>query len=82
MGQPVNKIPVHRLLDVLEGDLFTITEDIVEGTDAAVMHNAIREHVWDKITGAASSALEGLSLGDLVDAYEKHKMKDSYIFYI
>ncbi len=82
LGQPANKIQVRTLLDVLEGDLFTIAEDKVEATDATVMQEAIREHVWDRITGAASAALEGLTLADLADAYEKAKMKDSYLFYI
>lgn len=82
LGQPASKTQVRKLLDVLEGDLFTITEDRVEATDAAIMQDAIREHVWNLITGAASQALDGLTLADLVDAYEKAKMKDSYIFYI
>ncbi len=82
LGQPANKTQVRKLLDVLEGDLFTITEDPVEAADAAIMQDAIREHVWDRITGAASQALDGLTLADLADAYEKVKMKDSYIFYI
>lgn len=82
LGQPANRIFIRTLLDVLEGDLFTIAEDKVEATDAAVMQDAIREHVWDRITGAASNALEGLTLANLVDSYEKSKMKEGLIFYI
>jgi Rrf2 family protein len=82
LGQPAGKISVQNVLDVLEGDLFTINDDRVEAQEASIMQNAIKENVWDRITGAASSALDGLTLGNLVDAYEQEKMKDNYIFYI
>jgi Rrf2 family protein len=82
LGQPADKTSVQTVLDVLEGDLFTITDDRVEALDASVMQDAIKENVWDKITGSASAALEGLTLSNLVEAYEQCKMKDNYIFYI
>jgi DNA-binding IscR family transcriptional regulator len=82
LGQPADKTSVQTVLDVLEGDLFTITDDRVEALDASVMQDAIKENVWDKITGAASAALAGLTLSNLVEAYEQGRMKDNYIFYI
>lgn len=82
LGQPANKIYVQNVLDVLEGDLFTITEDRLETQEASIMQDAIREKVWDRITGAASSALDGLTLDNLIDVYEQSKLKDNYIFYI
>lgn len=82
LGLPANKISVQNVLDVLEGDLFTISDDKVETQDASIMQDAIRQNVWERITGAASAALEGLTLANLADAYEQNKMKDNYIFYI
>lgn len=82
LAQPANRIAVQNVLDILEGDLFTITEDKVEAADAALMQEAIRQQVWDRITGAASAALNGITLSDLADAYEQNKMKDNYIFNI
>lgn len=82
LGQPADKISIQYALDILEGDLFTITLDKVEAADASFMQNAIQEKVWAKITGAASAALEGLTLGNLVETYEQNKMKDNYIFFI
>lgn len=82
LGQLAHKLSIQNILDVLEGDLFTITEDVVDTQDAILMQNAIKEKVWDRISGAAAEALEGLTLGNLVEAYEQEKIKDNIIFYI
>lgn len=82
LAQPPKKMAVKSLLNVLEGDLFTITEDKVDSTDASLMQETIRRQVWEHMTGAAAAALEGLMLGDLVEAYEQSKAKDNLIFYI
>jgi Rrf2 family transcriptional regulator, cysteine metabolism repressor len=82
LAQPADKLPVQTVLDVLEGDLFTISEDIVEAAEAAHMQDAIRQQVWNRITETAAAALSGITLRDLVEAYEQNKMKDNYIFYI
>lgn len=77
-----DKIPVQAILDVLEGDLFAVSEDAVESAEAAQMQRAIREQVWDRIAGAAAAALKGLTLGDLAEAYELSRSNESFIYYI
>ncbi len=82
LAQPADRLEVQTILDVLEGDLFTITDDPADTTDGTAMQAVIRTHVWDCITGAASAALAGLTLGALAEAYEQSRNTDGYIFYI
>jgi Rrf2 family transcriptional regulator, cysteine metabolism repressor len=82
LGFPANKVSVRNVLDVLEGDLFTISDEKVEAQDASIMQAVLRKKVWERITGAALTALEGLTLENLAEAYEQAKMKDNYNFYI
>lgn len=76
------KLSVQTILDVLEGDLFTVSEDSVESSEASQMQQAIREQVWNRIAKSATSALTGMTLGELVEAYELSKTKDNFTYYI
>ncbi len=76
------KLPVQAILDVLEGDLFAVSEDAVVSSEASQMQQAIREQVWERIAQSAASALKGLTLGELVEAYELSRSKDNLIYYI
>lgn len=82
LAHPAKRLQVQQLLDVLEGDLFTITDDPADTADGTAMQSIIRTQVWDRITGAASAALAGLTLGDLAEAYERSRNSDSFIYYI
>lgn len=76
------KLPVQAILDVLEGDLFAVSEDAVVSSEASQMQQIIRDKVWERISQSAASALKCLTLGELVEAYELSKSKDSFIYYI
>lgn len=82
LAHPANRLQVQQILDVLEGDLFTITDDPADTGDGTAMQAVIRTKVWDRITGAAAEALAGLTLGDLAEAYERSRNADNYIYYI
>ncbi len=82
LAHPADRLEVQTILDVLEGDLFTVTDDPADTADGTAMQAVIRTHVWDRITGAASTALAGLTLGDLAEAYEQSRNNDGYIYYI
>ena len=82
LALPADKIAVQTVLDVLEGDLFTITSDKVDADEASTMQEAIRQQVWNRITNAAAAALGGLTINDLAEAYEQNKMKDNYLYNI
>jgi Rrf2 family transcriptional regulator, cysteine metabolism repressor len=82
LAQPAHKIMVQNVLDILEGDLFTVSEDHVDTLEASHMQEAIQQQVWNRITETAASALSGLTLQNLVEAFEQNKLKDNYIYYI
>jgi Rrf2 family cysteine metabolism transcriptional repressor len=82
LAHPPEKLPVQTVLDVLEGDLFSVSEDSVESSEASLAQQAVRRQVWNRITGAASNALKGVTLADLMDEFEKGRSGDNLVYYI
>jgi Rrf2 family cysteine metabolism transcriptional repressor len=76
------KTSVLDILDVLEGDLFSVTEDRVDDAEAAHMQAVIRRQVWDTLNDAALAAMKGVTLGDLVETYRQLNIDGSYDFNI
>ena len=82
LSLPPHRTSVQTILDVLEGDLFTVTEDKVDSDEASQMQEVIRRQVWDRMTDAALTAMKGVTLGDLAEAYRQTLMDGLYDYNI
>lgn len=80
LGKDAADITIGEILRSLEGDLSVIDES-ADNTDDA-MELCITVNVWQKINNSISSAVDSLTLKDLIEEYRKLKNNSSYMYYI
>lgn len=71
LGDDPANIKVGTILRVLEGELAIVDESGEATGSENSIQNCIKIHVWDKINAAINEVVDGLTLQDLVDEYQK-----------
>jgi DNA-binding IscR family transcriptional regulator len=62
----------------LEGDLSVVGEDT--GIDNNKIENLIRDNVWNRMNQNINDVIDGITLKDIIDEYEKNS--DFEMYYI
>jgi Rrf2 family protein len=75
------QITLTDVLSAVELSLFEPTEETVS-KNAPEIETAMRLSAFDKMDEALKSAMDGITLHDLVAEAEKHKPEDAIMFYI
>ncbi len=75
-GDP-STITVGMVLRALEGDLSVVGE---AGHETSKIELYIRQHIWDNIDQKINEVIDGLSLKDMIEDYEKNS--DVWMYYI
>lgn len=75
-GDP-STITVGMILRALEGDLSVVGE---AGNETNKIELYVREHVWEKIDAKINEVIDGLTLKDMAEDYEKKS--DVWMYYI
>jgi Rrf2 family transcriptional regulator, cysteine metabolism repressor len=83
LAQDPAKISVGKILRVLEGSLSIIdTEEGGGEGEAAVIRQALREHLWNAIDKSINKLVDSITLSDLIEEYEKKKSGDITMYFI
>ena len=80
IGKSPENITVGDILRALEGSL-SVVEDASESTTDEI-ELCINNNVWNKINDCINTAVDSVSLEDLVVEYKKLKGDSSYLYYI
>lgn len=83
LAQDPVKVSVGKVLRTLEGSLSIIdAEDSGGEGEAAVIRQALKEHLWDAIDKNINKLVDSITLNDLIEDYEKKKNGDITMYFI
>jgi Rrf2 family protein len=65
LARPASEIFVGEVLNVLEGDLSIVDEDM-QGQNETGLRRCIRENVWDEVSRQINAVVDTVTLEDLI----------------
>ncbi|HOK42366.1 MAG TPA: Rrf2 family transcriptional regulator [Thermoclostridium caenicola] len=81
LARSPRQVTVYDVLSAVETALFEPAEETVK-LNAPEIDAAMRATVFDALDSAVKSALEKITLSDLVSEVEKHKADQGFMFFI
>ncbi len=83
LAQDPGKVSVGRVLRALEGNLSIIDiPDTAEDGGTVSIQRTIKTHLWDVIDESINRLVDGITLQDLVEDYEKARHGDNIMYHI
>lgn len=76
------EITVGKVIRALEGDLAIADRASEDEGDADILEQCINQNVYDKIDQSINRMLDGITLEDLHQEYNKMNTHTDYMFYI
>ena len=82
LSRPPKEIKIKHVLETLEGDLFSVKEEITNNPVADAMEHCIHHVIWKPLLAALTKANETLTLQDLIDEFEIESGSLSPMYFI
>jgi Rrf2 family transcriptional regulator, cysteine metabolism repressor len=83
LAQKPSTISAGKVLRALEGDLGIVdTSDAGGEGEAAIIRQALKEHLWDVLDRNINELVDSITLQDLIEDYEKKRHGNNGMYYI